>query len=1132
MPDKKDSRSLPTILFSIAEQLENQKDSDLDSLLSQSLQGAKEKLPTNTPTAEPKHSDEEQADAPTKSQENIGAVFIAELMKSLTGVQQRYKIPAQSAQPPSSSVVDPASKQSIGSAGSSSSSVSPQQTATGLLGLLNWVVGQVKNKWQLPPTGGATPPAPVGPATASERAATNKTQSQLPGQAFSGSTPLPVPLEQEKDKESFDPTGILSPLLWAIKDQLNYPAILPDNQSTAKKTTVTDTTSSLSVPVNPVLPGPVFVRGDSVTNNERIESRIETSQQTNEKTNELKTGTPGNVPDLLGFFADVQNNTLREIVTNATTHDQHIEKLLSEGEQNQPGGNLIAVTLKSIHDKLSPTTTLASLQSTESPVDIKETPSEEQVTAPIVPVVSPASGVSPAPQQQEITVHVSQDERGTVSAASSREESLTLPQVSDENRDQSNIIKTLERDSFDKADSSLTTTEKTDTHSERQIDRTETNRIQSVLPDLIGLFQTVLTVHQTLQKEGAVENYPVAGGQVETKEKQTNSLLSVTGNFFKEMLSQELLPQDILPSQQVSVSEKETEQNTTREDSTNTVREKSRQESAISKLLEKQTAVEKTISSNLIAATSNILKETTGKELLTREINRDSAQSDTRETNNSNKETSVVSTTDKTTSDRNNTTNNNLLATTSNILRETLGKTLLNFSTEKMSSTNSSQTTEEKETTISLLSQLKEAVAEKITAKEVSSRTEESQKETQITTTNNLGGGLSFDPVEIIASIADAISASLKQSLGVSSLGTGGAAAGGLPVIVQNMPNSSGLNSSISTMNVTNANNTNNSSTVLGGATPAVPGGMNMAALAASSAMPNSAITPNPLTSSPIPVTIVGQPQQPTPLPVPNAPQNPLLPSGQQPPKAWSKDWWDEPIEGDWFDNLGKTLPIPERAKQTYEGTSQGAMDFLGSGTNRGSKGEMGMASGMLDMGASLAKMVPGVGNAIAGVMKLGSTAFGAVDKLQQWNRSIHESNIQFGQFSGAMAVVAAQQEARDIQLSREKGDARADSAMYQAEQMSRLERTLAPLGNALSNLKNKVVGGVTESVSDFLEGKEGTKGGGLREATEGMIGLGGLGKKIRDAEKDALKDSDLADKWMFDLGNDWAKKFGRPDNF
>lgn len=115
--------------------------------------------------------------------------------------------------------------------------------------------------------------------------------------------------------------------------------------------------------------------------------------------------------------------------------------------------------------------------------------------------------------------------------------------------------------------------------------------------------------------------------------------------------------------------------------------------------------------------------------------------------------------------------------------------------------------------------------------------------------------------------------------------------------------------------------------------------------------------------------------------------------------------------------------------------------------------------------GANYAAMIPVIGEAASALM-LGTavlTGFvaaisGALDALKRWGDNLHQANMQFAEFSAAMAGVKALDTARRIDLNRQRGDRRADTARDLANVRYELDRKLyAPFEDALANFKNEL---------------------------------------------------------------------------
>lgn len=129
--------------------------------------------------------------------------------------------------------------------------------------------------------------------------------------------------------------------------------------------------------------------------------------------------------------------------------------------------------------------------------------------------------------------------------------------------------------------------------------------------------------------------------------------------------------------------------------------------------------------------------------------------------------------------------------------------------------------------------------------------------------------------------------------------------------------------------------------------------------------------------------------------------------------------------------------------------------------------------------------------------LKFGAALVEGVDRIQQWGNSLHEANIQFSQFSGSMAAVSARQEVRDIQLSRERGNRRAEDAEDLAKAKNRLDRAVAPIDDAWNKLQMQVatwmltsVAPVVEKLGEWLGTQSGPGEGKLIEENEWMVNV------------------------------------------
>jgi hypothetical protein len=147
------------------------------------------------------------------------------------------------------------------------------------------------------------------------------------------------------------------------------------------------------------------------------------------------------------------------------------------------------------------------------------------------------------------------------------------------------------------------------------------------------------------------------------------------------------------------------------------------------------------------------------------------------------------------------------------------------------------------------------------------------------------------------------------------------------------------------------------------------------------------------------------------------------------------------------------------------------ANNFANQTIKQSAVGAMGSAgSTMGDIGGKLM----GTGNPMAmaagAFLKVGGAALEAVGKIKEWGDALHEDNRALAQFSGSMAAVMAQDDARRIQLDRSMGEERAASAKNLADGRYRLDAALAPIENAFANLKNKVIGNLERGLAKIIE--------------------------------------------------------------
>ena len=150
-------------------------------------------------------------------------------------------------------------------------------------------------------------------------------------------------------------------------------------------------------------------------------------------------------------------------------------------------------------------------------------------------------------------------------------------------------------------------------------------------------------------------------------------------------------------------------------------------------------------------------------------------------------------------------------------------------------------------------------------------------------------------------------------------------------------------------------------------------------------------------------------------------------------------------------DLLSMTLNPKEMASQEgFKGAAGKSMMALGN------ENELQSMGGMMGAMGNLAAMIPGIGQVSQGILKFGEGLMNGVDGLKTWGQTLMNANLEFSKFSAAMAGVSARAEMRQIRLEQERGQRRAGSAESLAEAQNKLERAVAPLGDAWANMKSE----------------------------------------------------------------------------
>lgn len=216
------------------------------------------------------------------------------------------------------------------------------------------------------------------------------------------------------------------------------------------------------------------------------------------------------------------------------------------------------------------------------------------------------------------------------------------------------------------------------------------------------------------------------------------------------------------------------------------------------------------------------------------------------------------------------------------------------------------------------------------------------------------------------------------------------------------------------------------------------------------------------------------------------------------------------------------------RTGQNRGGFLGGAQATAGYGVkalqNQSAAGSMG---DLMGGAGEAAGHIPVVGKPMAAFFKLGETVFKSVDRLKQWNEQLLQGNLRFAEFSGAMASVAAEQKIRDITLSQERGDRRAATAGFQAEEKFNFERRFAKYEDLVDSVKNVIGGGIAKLEDTILKSVE--KFTGLDKGIEKLQGL--LDDLVGPGEGGHVED------WLrrgapMNTVNEAYKRYGRPARF
>jgi hypothetical protein len=157
------------------------------------------------------------------------------------------------------------------------------------------------------------------------------------------------------------------------------------------------------------------------------------------------------------------------------------------------------------------------------------------------------------------------------------------------------------------------------------------------------------------------------------------------------------------------------------------------------------------------------------------------------------------------------------------------------------------------------------------------------------------------------------------------------------------------------------------------------------------------------------------------------------------------------------------------------------------------------------------------VGGLIEKFSKLGKIMAESLDKLRDWTRNLHESNMRFAEFSASMALVQAQTDIRRIELERERGERRAATAGRVSESMMNLEREVTPWEDAWANIKGELTAWGIDKLARIL--------GEMNDVAREI-------PLIKALLGDKDKEIDIHNTWVNSVSDDYLNNLNRPRRF
>lgn len=164
------------------------------------------------------------------------------------------------------------------------------------------------------------------------------------------------------------------------------------------------------------------------------------------------------------------------------------------------------------------------------------------------------------------------------------------------------------------------------------------------------------------------------------------------------------------------------------------------------------------------------------------------------------------------------------------------------------------------------------------------------------------------------------------------------------------------------------------------------------------------------------------------------------------------------------------------------------------------------------EAGGELGGMIPGVGKVINAFGKLTGIAVDASEKLRQWGKQLHDANMRFAEFSPAMTKVMVDQQRRDVDLSRQRGEGRAASAEKLANALHEWEKVRSVFEDKIDDIKTALFEPLLGVTTDI-----------------GKKVLSILGLKEKEAAK---TDEAYADELFYAEGAKFIEKYGLPEKF